>query len=304
MDANNVKDWSLESTLLSNDKQDQLYIILRGIISKKLKVDVAVVDILISAFVHEPAVEEGTEASDYKYVHGDKAFLPGKVGHFHTYIEEYGSKSSSEHKEMSFVKKCPSFDGAREHLFLDVEGSHKCSKCCKTFCKMCAFIPSNESKCTRDKIYFKDMKENICLNCYHHHRLGGNDDDNEQQTVTFGSNTISLAEMVSQLNEKIALPIGHGASPAEIVDIFESYISSSTNVRDAVHTRLIAERVKYPLEEPNLIEKYENIGNRRGFLKVGSPFSFFDGGCFISNKEIVSDTNLASILKLLASLVS
>ena len=110
--------------------------------------------------------------------------------------------------------------------------------------------------------------------------------------------------MVSQLNEKIALPIGHGASPAEIVDIFESYISSSTNVRDAVHKRLIAERVKYPLEEPNLIEKYENIGNRRGFLKVGSPFSFFDGGCFISNKEIVSDTNLASVLKLLASLVS
>ena len=100
------------------------------------------------------------------------------------------------------------------------------------------------------------------------------------------------------LNERTGLQLtNNDATPADIMDMYDMYISSPSNTHDRVHLAQAEKRIKFPLLPSQC------IGQDEVFEKIGNPFRFSDGGRFLSDKNTVCDEDIPQVLEAITSLL-
>jgi hypothetical protein len=112
------------------------------------------------------------------------------------------------------------------------------------------------------------------------------------------TSTTSIEAMRRLLNNKVGLQLSVDIiSPAEVIDMYNMYISSSANSRDAIHCDSVKKRIKFPFFPSQFID------NNNKFIRIGECFELSNGGRFISDPATTSDHHIPSVLNIISSLL-
>ena len=272
------------------------------------------IDTLLAAFLYEPGIVDKTkkvpsydsnENIDNEDLCEGYVHTPPDGYRFPSFLSTFEIRKnivpSHEQQHDPLVCFCDGFNNNGRHKYLSFEGSNTCSNCKKTFCQTCSFIPSvdiprpTKSK-PRGRIYYQnDCQDIFCLDCFKSKRFGEEGESNDK----FQASDISIDEMKKVLNERSGLQLSaRDISPAEIMDLYEMYVSSPNNNRDVIHLANATKRIKYPVFASNCID------DESFFRPISSEFPFSEGGRFLSNPNTVSDENIPQVLDLFASLLT
>jgi hypothetical protein len=201
---------------------------------------------------------------------------------------------------------CNGFNRNGQHTYLKYEGTHTCTHCNNIFCKTCIFLPTKDiPKPTKTKpngpIYFREeemQQQILCLDCFKAKRYGEEVVAAPDEYVPNSSANVSINEMRMTLNNKTGLQLSNNdATVADVMDMYDMYVSSPLNTTDAIHLARAKESIKFPFFSSDSIEG----GNV--FEKVGEVFDFSNGGRFISDINTVDDENVPKVLELITSLL-
>ena len=275
-----------------------------------------ILDTLVSALLYEPGLVDTnlavqttfeSNASTHENMIEPYIHTPPQGYQFPRFIESFSVQKSGPDRQSEVqpinspsVCYCNGFGSNGSHMHLSFEGTHRCVECKHSFCKTCTFIPSNDiPKTTKMKpnlpIYYRDeCNETLCLDCFKAKRFGeekANDPDINMNV------DVSIESMKRVLYERVGLQLTGDASIVEIMDMYETYVSSKSNTYDSIHHRLAKEKIKYPLFSS------DSIKNSEVFKQVGETFHFSNGGRFMSDKSTVSDENIPKVLELFTSLL-
>ena len=304
----------------------------KDLIKSRMKtLDDSIINCLVAAFIYEPGLIDETkkvgtcydESNDERYARTQPyVHNPPQGFEFPTFLQSFSmSQSSQNENEVSTTPDdpnqadnppmchCNGFNRNGKHTYLKFEGSHTCTRYNGVFCNTCVFLPSKDiPKPSKSKpngaIYYRDEAQKIlCLDCFKAKRYG-----EEEATPSVESDlpinpsgthaNVSMDQMRRVLNDRVGLQLTNSdASAAEVMDMYEMYISSPLNSYDAIHLAQAKEKIKYPLFSS------ETITHRPFFEQVGEVFQFSNGGRFISDEKSVSDDNIPRVLELITSLV-
>lgn len=281
--------------------------LLKKEMSEKLKADLDVINTLVSALIFEPGIIDERDIGGF----GDDACCLDIIleegentdseGHAHPYVLNPPTKLPKFLESFSNGSACIDiFDGpeishcsgtcfASKHSYLAYEQSHECTSCAKSFCEHCIFNPKEDV--TKAKVYYNGCKNKLCLDCFASDRIDGN-----KSAELAENESPPLNEMRRQLNKNNALQISDKLSIAQTIELYDAYIASPSNPRKG-HQDAVRNNVKYPLLPSKALD-----GKHSDMRSIGS-FEISDGGNFISNKDLVSDENLAAVMDLMSSFV-
>ena len=295
---------------------------LKSLMQSTMKADANIVDTLIASFIYEPGIIDTTKSflddvplpSDNdnggiersvreKYVH-----QPPEDYVFPTYLKSFDVRSTGDTSHIGPndiehygppLYKCGCFNGYRQHFYLQHEGRHQCAKCTDFFCKTCTFIPQVDKTKRKNNdcpVYYKSKSDKVlCLDCFKSTRHGENDQNDD---IAITTNTTSLETMRRVLNSKVGLQLSvDNIAPAEVIDMYNMYIASSANSRDAIHLDSASKRIKFPFFPS------EYIDDEKKFVRLGECFELSNGGRFISDPATTADHHIPSVLNILASLL-
>ena len=266
----------------------------------------------MQAWMYQPALEFGkaTDKDAYKYVFHEPITLSPYLRMFahpngQTKIDVQHDKESNDsvrsdednedecekNNEKCLVIQCPGFNQINlPHSFLKSEGEFTCKKCGVVFCKTCGYSPSKDrvvkkkTKNTLEKIHYKNMDDDLCMECYQQCIFLPYSDNLEE--------VLSLEEMKSYLKNNNQSFSGD-ASPHEIQEMYELvFFKKNTNVCD--------ENVPFPLCPSSSLHLDEE--NNFAFGKMVCEFDMKSGGAFINLPDITNEM-VPGLVGLVTSLI-
>ena len=285
---------------------------MKSLLKSTMNADANIVDTLIASFMYEPGIVDATKSTldlpsdnemegmerseEGTYVH-----QPPADYQFPTYLKSFDVRGTGTNDIEHYgppLYKCGCFNGYSPHFYLQHEGRHQCVKCSEFFCKTCTFIPQVDKPKRKNNdfaVYYKsDCNEALCLDCFKSIRHGESD-QNDELTPT---STTSLETMRRLLNNKVGLQLSVDTiSPAEVIDMYNMYIASSANSRDAIHLDSASKRIKFPFFPSQFID------DEKKFVRIGECFELSNGGRFISDPATTADHHIPSVLNILTSLL-
>ena len=300
---------------IQNDTASPVQLFKEYMQEKMPKLDECIIETLVSAFIFEPGLIDETKRVESSYdktidESGEKAskiyvHSPPSDYRFPKFLESFSQQTDSEQQMIVDgppVCSCNGFNRNGRHRYLAFEGSNQCSHCNITFCKTCVFDPAKDiPKGTKNnpvgRIFYQDdeCKRLLCLDCFKSMRFG---EDIEQDKNVLEALNVTSDEMRKILYKRAGLQLSASdITPIELVDLYEMYISSPTNTRDAIHLEQAKQKIKYPYFPS------DSIGDESIFQPIGEKFPFSNGGRFISDSSTVNDEIIHQVMELLTSLL-
>ena len=232
--------------------------------ANKSNMNIKLLHAYLSCLLHEP----GNTVSDNKDIDNDDTLQEKKYVHFKPsevplYCEEFACANVHINNDLKLIS-CKGSKG-NEHLFMEEEGFHTCSKCQSIIC----------FNCVADTSLGVDTENNdkYCMECYAEINACG--EENGNNNITNMRKTLIEKHNISDANDLNVIEIEELYDQLETSGFFHQLIS-----------------VKYPLQPSN----YQPTVTRK------VPFLFTDGGNFIRS-PIINDVEVAKIIHIVASFV-
>ncbi len=243
------------------------------------------------AFLYQPSLGIGLrdDLSAWNYVFHKPTSL-------HPYLRMFRHDDSNiniENDEGN-MKKCKGINGINlPHDFLSCEGCYECRSCNECFCSTCGYSPQKDRDGKKSKhslVYYDDMNEDICCDCY-----------KEQRILPYCVNNIdeilSIPQMKDYLREKNKM-LGNGE--IEVFELQEIYELTALEECRQLHQNI--DEVPFPIF-PSATLTFNEQENTFAFGGgLVEKFDIKNGGQFI-NSPMITDDMLPGILSLFATIV-
>lgn len=235
---------------------------------------------LSSAILFEPAVDYGKckHVSEWKYMYGRPQYLPKYVEYF-----RHPEDNTIPIVDTTPMYLCAGNKKDNNHALLASEGMHQCCMCQTFSCSTCCYHPNffSKSKISGHE-YFTTKPPILCMTCYKKSSTARHVSGDDGKYI----NETPLHEMLTYLRKRNININKDDIDLCVVQELYEDAIASSSPY--------------WSYEASMPVHKSEFIDPRTPFYTG----QFANGAVFLQNTDVMRDTDILGIVRLLAAFVT